>query len=44
MKRAFDMIDEDNSGVIDAEELQGAAVALGIPMEVPRIYVGSCSM
>ncbi|CAJ1373943.1 unnamed protein product [Effrenium voratum] len=33
MKRAFDMIDEDNSGVIDAEELQGAAVALGIPME-----------
>merc|ERR1711939_487470 len=33
MKRAFDMIDEDRSGVIDAEELQGAAVALGIPME-----------
>merc|ERR1719160_818153 len=33
MKRAFDMIDEDNSGLIDAEELQGAAVALGIPME-----------
>eukprot|EP00930_Biecheleria_cincta_P095253 TRINITY_DN87231_c0_g1_i1.p1 TRINITY_DN87231_c0_g1~~TRINITY_DN87231_c0_g1_i1.p1 ORF type:complete len:214 (-),score=52.02 TRINITY_DN87231_c0_g1_i1:56-697(-) len=33
MKRAFDMIDEDNSGFIDAEELQGAAVALGIPME-----------
>lgn len=33
MKRAFDMIDEDNSGVIDAEELQGAAVALGIAME-----------
>jgi len=33
MKRAFDMIDEDNSGQIDAEELQGAAVALGIPME-----------
>eukprot|EP00440_Ansanella_granifera_P003599 gb/GFBE01003903.1/.p1 GENE.gb/GFBE01003903.1/~~gb/GFBE01003903.1/.p1 ORF type:complete len:199 (+),score=78.26 gb/GFBE01003903.1/:1-597(+) len=33
MKRAFDLIDEDKSGVIDAEELQGAAVALGIPME-----------
>merc|ERR1719277_2478 len=33
MKRAFDMIDEDSSGMIDAEELQGAAVALGIPME-----------
>merc|ERR1719222_628214 len=33
MKRAFDMIDEDKSGMIDAEELQGAAVALGIPME-----------
>lgn len=33
MKRAFDMIDEDGSGLIDAEELQGAAVALGIPME-----------
>merc|ERR1719254_371488 len=33
MKRAFDMIDEDSSGLIDAEELQGAAVALGIPME-----------
>merc|ERR1719379_2379408 len=33
MKRAFDMIDEDRSGLIDAEELQGAAVALGIPME-----------
>jgi Ca2+-binding EF-hand superfamily protein len=33
MKRAFDMIDEDASGVIDAEELQGAAAALGIPME-----------
>merc|ERR1719188_1834987 len=33
MKRAFDMIDEDGSGMIDAEELQGAAVALGIPME-----------
>eukprot|EP00929_Paragymnodinium_shiwhaense_P099450 TRINITY_DN610_c0_g2_i1.p1 TRINITY_DN610_c0_g2~~TRINITY_DN610_c0_g2_i1.p1 ORF type:complete len:213 (+),score=77.05 TRINITY_DN610_c0_g2_i1:84-722(+) len=33
MKRAFDMIDEDGSGKIDAEELQGAAVALGIPME-----------
>merc|ERR1719502_536791 len=33
MKRAFDMIDEDNSGQIDAEEMQGAAVALGIPME-----------
>jgi len=33
MKRAFDMIDEDSSGFIDAEELQGAAVALGIPME-----------
>merc|ERR1719158_1724639 len=33
MKRAFDMIDEDRSGQIDAEELQGAAVALGIPME-----------
>jgi centrin-1 len=33
MKRAFDMIDEDKSGLIDAEELQGAAVALGIPME-----------
>eukprot|EP00933_Yihiella_yeosuensis_P080463 TRINITY_DN93894_c0_g1_i1.p1 TRINITY_DN93894_c0_g1~~TRINITY_DN93894_c0_g1_i1.p1 ORF type:complete len:229 (-),score=59.66 TRINITY_DN93894_c0_g1_i1:281-880(-) len=33
MKRAFDMIDEDNSGLIDSEELQGAAVALGIPME-----------
>merc|ERR1719502_2243496 len=33
MKRAFDMIDEDASGLIDAEELQGAAVALGIPME-----------
>merc|ERR1719231_1912613 len=29
MKRAFDMIDEDRSGLIDAEELQGAAVALG---------------
>merc|ERR1711870_60311 len=26
-------IDEDGSGLIDAEELQGAAVALGIPME-----------
>mmetsp|Transcript_118487 Transcript_118487/g.342614 ORF Transcript_118487/g.342614 Transcript_118487/m.342614 type:complete len:218 (-) Transcript_118487:164-817(-) len=33
MKKAFDMIDEDGSGFIDAEELQGAAVALGIPME-----------
>merc|ERR1719274_124760 len=33
MKKAFDMIDEDRSGLIDAEELQGAAVALGIPME-----------
>merc|ERR1719240_832753 len=33
MKRAFDMIDEDRSGLIDAEEMQGAAVALGIPME-----------
>merc|ERR1719428_2674892 len=33
MKKAFDMIDEDGSGQIDAEELQGAAVALGIPME-----------
>jgi len=33
MKRAFDMIDEDGSKLIDAEELQGAAVALGIPME-----------
>merc|ERR1719502_56255 len=33
MKRAFDMIDEDKSNQIDAEELQGAAVALGIPME-----------
>merc|ERR1719395_317984 len=33
MKRAFDMIDEDRSGYIDAEELQAAAVALGIPME-----------
>jgi len=33
MKNAFDMIDEDGSGLIDAEELQGAAVALGIPME-----------
>merc|ERR1712137_179351 len=33
MKAAFDMIDEDESGSIDAEELQGAAVALGIPME-----------
>merc|ERR1719198_2205633 len=33
MKRAFDMIDEDGSGLIDAEEMQGAAVALGIPME-----------
>merc|ERR1740121_2683521 len=33
MKKAFDMIDEDGSGLIDAEELQGAAVALGIPME-----------
>mmetsp|Transcript_8435 Transcript_8435/g.18389 ORF Transcript_8435/g.18389 Transcript_8435/m.18389 type:complete len:209 (-) Transcript_8435:113-739(-) len=33
LKRAFDMIDEDKSGFIDAEELQGAAVALGIPME-----------
>jgi len=33
MKRAFDMIEEDGSGTIDAEELQGVAVALGIPME-----------
>mmetsp|Transcript_31950 Transcript_31950/g.72902 ORF Transcript_31950/g.72902 Transcript_31950/m.72902 type:complete len:195 (+) Transcript_31950:67-651(+) len=33
MKRAFDMIDEDKSGKISPEELQGAAVALGIPME-----------
>jgi len=33
MKRAFDMIDEDGSGLIDAEELQGAAVALGIQMD-----------
>eukprot|EP00929_Paragymnodinium_shiwhaense_P009387 TRINITY_DN113548_c0_g1_i1.p2 TRINITY_DN113548_c0_g1~~TRINITY_DN113548_c0_g1_i1.p2 ORF type:complete len:184 (+),score=69.60 TRINITY_DN113548_c0_g1_i1:82-633(+) len=33
MKRAFDMIDEDSSGRIDAENLKGAAVALGIPME-----------
>ena len=33
MKKAFDMIDEDKSGEIDTEELQGAAVALGIPME-----------
>mmetsp|Transcript_100870 Transcript_100870/g.291711 ORF Transcript_100870/g.291711 Transcript_100870/m.291711 type:complete len:211 (+) Transcript_100870:112-744(+) len=32
MKKAFDMIDEDGSGYIDAEELQGAAVALGIEM------------
>lgn len=33
MKCAFDMIDEDRSGRIDAEEVQGAAVALGIPIE-----------
>eukprot|EP00929_Paragymnodinium_shiwhaense_P099449 TRINITY_DN610_c0_g1_i1.p1 TRINITY_DN610_c0_g1~~TRINITY_DN610_c0_g1_i1.p1 ORF type:complete len:186 (+),score=56.31 TRINITY_DN610_c0_g1_i1:88-645(+) len=33
MKRAFDMIDDDNSGKIDADELKGAAVALGLPME-----------
>jgi len=33
MKRAFDMIDDDKSGFIDAEELQSAAVALGIAME-----------
>merc|ERR1719498_828036 len=33
MKRAFDMIDEDGSGFINAEELQGAAIALGIPMD-----------
>lgn len=33
MKTAFDMIDEDRSGRIDAEEVQGAAVALGIPIE-----------
>merc|ERR1719198_1366756 len=33
MKRAFDMIDEDRSGLIDAEEVQAAAIALGIPME-----------
>jgi len=33
MKKAFDMIDDDKSGFIDAEELQSAAVALGIAME-----------
>merc|ERR1719420_2917138 len=33
MKRAFDMIDEDKSGLIDAEELQGAAWALGIAID-----------
>eukprot|EP00927_Polykrikos_kofoidii_P068174 TRINITY_DN63547_c0_g1_i1.p1 TRINITY_DN63547_c0_g1~~TRINITY_DN63547_c0_g1_i1.p1 ORF type:complete len:195 (-),score=39.20 TRINITY_DN63547_c0_g1_i1:433-1017(-) len=33
MKRAFDMIDDDKSGRIDAEKLQGAATALGIPMD-----------
>lgn len=33
MKKAFDMIDDDGSGLIDAHELQGAAVALGIHME-----------
>eukprot|EP00746_Dinoflagellata_sp_MGD_P070622 gnl/MRDRNA2_/MRDRNA2_28892_c0_seq1.p1 gnl/MRDRNA2_/MRDRNA2_28892_c0~~gnl/MRDRNA2_/MRDRNA2_28892_c0_seq1.p1 ORF type:complete len:186 (+),score=49.78 gnl/MRDRNA2_/MRDRNA2_28892_c0_seq1:93-650(+) len=33
MKRAFDMLDEDRSGVIDVEELQSAAYALGIPMD-----------
>jgi Ca2+-binding EF-hand superfamily protein len=33
MKRAFDMIDEDRSGFIDVDELTGAAIALGIPME-----------
>lgn len=33
MHRAFELIDEDKSGFIDAEELNGAAVALGIPMQ-----------
>lgn len=33
LKAAFDMIDDDASGKIDAQELKGAAVALGIPME-----------
>jgi centrin-1 len=33
MKKAFDLIDDDKSGHIDTDELQGAAVALGIPME-----------
>jgi len=33
MKRAFDMIDEDRSGFIDTDELKGAAIALGVPME-----------
>merc|ERR1719222_1780744 len=32
MRRAFDMIDEDRSGFIDAEELISAAEALGIDM------------
>jgi len=39
MKRAFDMIDEDSSGTIDVEELQGAATALGIPMDAENIQV-----
>ncbi len=29
MKRAFDMIDEDGSGQIDAEELQGWVLKTG---------------
>eukprot|EP00927_Polykrikos_kofoidii_P006970 TRINITY_DN1283_c0_g1_i1.p1 TRINITY_DN1283_c0_g1~~TRINITY_DN1283_c0_g1_i1.p1 ORF type:complete len:231 (+),score=44.25 TRINITY_DN1283_c0_g1_i1:97-693(+) len=33
MKRAFDMIDGDNTGKIDADELQGAAIAIGLPLE-----------
>lgn len=33
MKRAFDMLDDDKSGIIDVDELQSAAYALGIPMD-----------
>eukprot|EP00450_Noctiluca_scintillans_P013398 CAMPEP_0194487124 /NCGR_PEP_ID=MMETSP0253-20130528/7519_1 /TAXON_ID=2966 /ORGANISM="Noctiluca scintillans" /LENGTH=231 /DNA_ID=CAMNT_0039327299 /DNA_START=49 /DNA_END=742 /DNA_ORIENTATION=- len=33
MKRAFDMIDVSRDGSISPEELEGAAVALGLPIE-----------
>jgi centrin-1 len=33
MKAAFDMIDEDKSGQVDAHEVVAAAVAIGLPIE-----------